>query len=378
MPSNVTYEFAKAREKYEAASTPYEKLAALEEMRSTAPSHKGAERLRAEITRKIARVRSEIEREKKQASKKGGGSTLSVKKDGVGQVVLVGLPNSGKSTFFNYLTGLKAVVGDWEFSTTKPEIGMVNYKDTNIQLVDLPAIIKDSHRGKANGKEILAIIRNADLIVTILNAKKAKEEYEIIEQELKKAGILLNQTKPNIKVTSSQFPGISITGKKFLKFPQKQLVNYLKGMGLFNSQVILREETTMEKLSQSMDERIVYKKGMVVYNCGEPKEKPELPKKVYQIIFDKENKQQEVIAKKLFDLLEKVYIYTKRPGKAVAFDDPLVLKKGTTVSEAAKYVHKEIAKKMKFAKVWGSTKFDRQRVGKNYKVKNGDIVEFNF
>lgn len=378
MPANVTYEFAKAREKYENASSSYEKLAALEEMRSTAPKHKGGEHLRAEINRKIAQIRSEIEREKKQASKRSGGPTLSVKKDGAGQIVLVGLPNSGKTTFFNYMTGLKATIGNWEFTTSKPEIGMANYQKTNIQLVDLPAVTKGSHEGKAKGKEILSIIRNTDGIAIILDSKKAVEEYSTIEEELKKAGILLNQEKPRISITASQFPGISITGKQFLKITQEQLTHFLKGMGMFNAQVVLREETTLEKLSQSLNERLVYKKAIILYTKGEPEKKITFFPKEKQLAFEKKEEQKEKIAQKLFELLEKVYIYTKRPGQEPAYHEPLVLNKGATVLEAAEHVHKEIAGKLKFAKVWGSTKFNGQQVGKKYRVQNGDIVEFNF
>ncbi|MBU0662382.1 GTP-binding protein, partial [Candidatus Micrarchaeota archaeon] len=98
MPSNVSFEYTKAQGKYEQASTNSEKLAALQEMRSTAPKHKGAEKLRAEISGKLARLKRDMEKQREQAKKTSGGKSLNVRKEGAGQVVLVGMPNSGKST----------------------------------------------------------------------------------------------------------------------------------------------------------------------------------------------------------------------------------------------------------------------------------------
>ena len=98
MPANYNYEFTKAMQEYEHANTLEEKLQALKLMKQTAPTHKGAEKLRLDISKKIGKIKSKIKLEKQ---KKSSRKTLSIKKEGVAQIVLVGLPNSGKSTMLN-------------------------------------------------------------------------------------------------------------------------------------------------------------------------------------------------------------------------------------------------------------------------------------
>lgn len=376
MTTNVSIEFANAQDKYDRAGTPAEKLAALEEMRSHCPTHKGAEAMRGGINKKIAVLKAEMEKEKKQASKQGGGPTLSVKKEGIGQIVIVGLPNAGKSTFFNAVTGLSTPVEEYEFSTPLPEIGMIDFKGTKIQLVDLPPIIEGSSEGRVNGKEILAIVRNADAIVLLLNVATQEEDYRILSTELKKSGILLNRKKPNISIVQSTFPGISITGKEFLKIPMESFVEYLKGSSLNNAQVILREPTTLDTVEEALDETLVYKRTMIVYTKGTPTRRVEAGEGALHIAWSPQNPRPDEMINRLFEILDKVYVFTKKPGQE-ASKIALVAPKGSTILDIAALVHKDIAANLKHAKIWGSSKFEGQRVAKDYVVQDGDVVEFN-
>jgi small GTP-binding protein len=377
MTTNVSIEYANALAKYEQAKTTNEKLAALEEMKSHCPSHKGAEKMRAEITTKIAKLKEQIEKEKAQASKKGGGPTIAVKKDGAGQLVLVGVPNSGKTTFFNAMTGLNGLVGDYEFTTTLPDVGMIDFKGAKIQLVDLPPITEGSAEGKMNGKEILAVVRNADALVFVLSAQNATNEFLLLKKELEKTGILLNRKKPNISVTPSSFPGFSLTGKEFLKIPQETLVEYLKGRGLHNVQVILREPTTLETIEEVMDETLAYKRCMIVLMKSTKHAEVKREKGMIMYTWENTPEQKKVALDLLFEVLDKVYVYTKKPGQEAA-TIPLIVNKGANVLDVAALVHKDIVQNFKYAKVWGSAKFDGQRVAKDYLVQDGDIIEFNW
>ena len=66
-------------------------------------------------------------------------------------------------------------------------------------------------------------------------------------------------------------------------------------------------------------------------------------------------------------------MWTKKPGEEKA-EKPLALKEGSTVEDVANVLHKDF-KKFKFAKIWGSGKFQGQRVARNYELKDGDTVE---
>ncbi len=359
MPSNVSLEFAMAQKKYYAAITPQEKLVALQEMKSTAPSHKGAENLRSEINRKISALKSSIERQKSQQSKKGSAPTMYIRKDGVGQIMIVGLPNSGKSWLLNNLVGKEmAEVTEYPFSTVQPVPAMMSYEGALVQLVEAPAIISGSSDGKAQGKEIISIIRTTDALIVTCDKE---EEKKIIAEELNKSHIYLNRTRPPIVVKHSSFSGIQISGKDYLAFPQEQLIGYLKSTGYANSNVIVSGKiNSLSDVAEALDESIVYKKALFV----NPREVT-----AHSIIDLKDQ---------IFLLLDKILVYTKKPGVDAEKKEPLALAKGSTLFDLAMHLHKDFAKKLKFAKVWGAnTKFDGQRVGPEYKLQNKDVVEIS-
>ena len=354
MPSNVSIEYAKAEAKLVEARTQLEKLAVLEEMNRYAPKHKGAEKLRAGISHKIAKLKREIEKEKLVASKRGGsGSAISVKKEGSSQIVIVGLPNTGKSTLLKKLTGVDVEIASYEFTTTKPELGMMNYHGAMIQLVELPSIIEGSSTGKAQGTQILSVARTSDAIVICASNK---EEVKVIENELSRARIIVNEEKPNLVIKQSQFKGITLTGKKKLQVPLEQLISFLNNAGIRQANIIINEKkATLDMFARVLDNRIVYKKSVVINP------------------FD--NEDTETLKDRLFSLLGKILVYTKKPGEEADLSLPLVVDVGSNVEVIARIVHKEMATHLKHAKVWGSTKFDGQHVSKDYILHNKDIVE---
>ena len=357
MPVNPGFEYVVAEERYHKARTPSEKLSCLIEMLRTVPKHKGTEKIRAEFTHKIALLRREIEKQKEVQSKRGSGATIAVKKEGIGQVVLVGMPNSGKSTLLNMLTDAKAEVAPYPFTTKKPEVGMLDYKGAKIQLVEVPALIEGSSEGKASGAQALSIIRNADAIIFVLSsAENADAELKILQNELEKANIKANKSRPNIKIRQSEFKGITISGKKFLKIKEGELSDFLKGIGIHNASIVLNEPTTIDRIAEVLDDRIIYKRAL-------------------NIIIEKDAKNIDELKRSIFALLNKILIYTKKPGVQADLNEPLIASKGASIEEIAKTLHKGLAQKFKYAKVWGSTKFPGQRVSRNYRPRDFDIIE---
>ena len=355
MPTNVSIEFEQAQTKYDQANSPEAKLTALMEMKSTAPQHKGAENLRSEINRKISMLKASIERTKSTQSKKGSSPNIYVKKDGIGQIVLVGPPNGGKSWLLNKLVGRKvAEEAAYPFSTINPEPGMMDYGGGHIQLVEVPALVEGASEGKAQGRELISMIRNADAAIIV----GSKDDEKIILSELEKGHIILNKEKPRIEVKHSNFQGIQLSGKEYLKFPVEQLEGYLRSVGFTNSSVIITEPiNSLAEVSQALDDRIMYKKALTV----------DARTITEHALLD--------LKDKIFLLLDVILVYTKKPGVEAEMNEPLALEKGATISDLAKSLHKDLAKKLKFAKVWGSTKFPGQRVGPDHVLHHKDVVE---
>ncbi len=354
MTTNPGPEYFLAQEKYDAAKTPEEKLRYLQEMYKHAPKHKASEKMVAELTWKISQLKKEAERQKEQSSKKGGGYSLNVKKDGAGQIAIVGMPNSGKSQLLKTLTGADVEVAEYPFTTTEPAIGMMPYNGVQVQLVEVPALVQGSSEGKANGTQLLSVVRNADAIIIIC---REPSEAQVIVQELKNASIIVTKKKPRVFINDTEFSGITIGGKQHLKMPEAELVDVLKKRGTFKASVMLEEPTDMATLLEALDTSLDYKNCLAIKTL-EWKDTPELRAKI-------------------FGLLEKIIVYTKKPGQDADTGQPLLVRKDATVSEAAELVHKDIAKNLKFAKVWGSAKFPGQRVAKEYVLQNGDIVELS-
>jgi len=195
MPTNVNVEYAKAEREYLNARTNQEKFETLKKMLSVAPNHKGAEKLRADIKQRIAKIRGILIKEKKQKS--GGYSGFSIKKEGAAQIVIVGTTNSGKSTLLNKLTNADVEVAEYPFTTKKPEVGIIDYYGIKLQIIEIPAIVKNFSETQL-GPTFLGIIKNADLIILMF---KTPEEKKLLDEELNEVDkpILIYNNQENIK-----------------------------------------------------------------------------------------------------------------------------------------------------------------------------------
>ena len=142
MPTNLPPDYFAAEKVYKNAKTSEEKIAALEEMLAIMPHHKGTDKLRAGLRRKIAQLR---DNEEKQARTKRG-SVFSIDKQGAAQNILLGFPNTGKSTLLSRLTNASPDIAGYPYTTAIPVIGMMEYEDIQVQLVDLPATRSGSSR----------------------------------------------------------------------------------------------------------------------------------------------------------------------------------------------------------------------------------------
>jgi hypothetical protein len=382
MTTNVSIEFTQAETEYYQASSPQAKLEALQKMLTMAPSHKGGENLRREISKKIGAVRKDVEKAKEQASKRGGAQTLNVKKEGAGQIVLIGVANSGKSTLLQALTGVDVAIAPYPFTTTKPEMGMMAFEGAKFQVVELPALMEGSAEGRSQGTQIISVARNADVIALVVNAATIAEEFAILKGEFHQSKVILNREKPRIEIRPTDFKGITISGKNHLPMGEIEFTEFLKTQHIFNAEVILGESVTYEKVLEVLDEGYVYKKSALMVNehmGALPEALRKNLEKNWMVLTFSDLSEHEVtqIKSGLFAKLGRVIVYTKKPGEKADSNDPLVVPKGTTVEKIAELVHKDIAKNIKYARVWGHSKFEGQRVPKDYILQNFDTIEFN-
>lgn len=103
-------------------------------------------------------------------------------------VGLVGFPNAGKSTLLSVLTAAKPKIADYAFTTLKPNLGIVKYRDfQTFVIADIPGIIEGAHEGKGLGHRFLRHIeRNSTLLFLIpADSEDINKEYEVLLNELK-------------------------------------------------------------------------------------------------------------------------------------------------------------------------------------------------
>ncbi|MCK9293017.1 MAG: GTPase [archaeon] len=367
MPANVSFEFSIAQKKYDDAKTDEEKIVALQDMVSKAPGHKGAENLRKDLSRKLSSLKNKIEKQALTNAKRSG-NTINIKKEGAGQVVIVGLANTGKSTFLSEFTNSKPLIAPYPYSTTKPEVGILNYGGALIQLVELPSFLENHDLTS----QIYSMIRTADLCILIIK-NGLISELETLIKIIESKDVFITKKKPKISFTKSDFLGISFINEQNLLVPKAQAIDFLRSSGFRSQNIILNQKTTMEDLLLLVNPRASFVPTIIV---SMPFAR-NIKKTKYKDLDVFDFSQKEEIIEKIFELLEKVIVYTKKPGQKADKTEPLVLKKGETIVDAAKIIHKTIYKNLKSAKVWGSTKFPGQVVSKKYVLKNHDVVEFN-
>jgi ribosome-interacting GTPase 1 len=337
MPANLTPEYLDAEKQFKAAQTNSEKLAALEEMLATIPKHKGTEKMQADIKRRIAKVRAEMQR-------KGGPARSAavprIEKQGAGQVVLVGAPNTGKSLLVRKLTHATPEVAEYPFTTRMPCPGMMPFEDIQVQLVDLPPI-----HPEFSESWLPQVIRYADavLLVVDLAALDLLEEIEITVGHLEKSRILLRD-RPVLEPATNA-PADPRLSHGCVVLPTLLAANKRDLPGAAENASVLKElyADRFPMISVSAEK-------------GEGLEDLKLA---------------------IFDRLSILRVYTKVPGRKADLTAPYVLKRGATVATLAEHVHKDLAESLKYARVWGHGKFEGQMVQRDYVLVDRDIVELH-
>lgn len=369
MPINARPEYFKAEGKYYQAETTSERIKALEEMLSTAPSHKGAEKLRAGIKQKLSKQRELLTKEKQ---KKGSGKSFAVKKEGAVQVVLVSVPNAGKSILLSKVTNAKPQIADYDFTTKTPEVGIMDYKGVQIQIVEIPAFYED-YAYRENGPAFMSVIRNADLVIVLLDSTKdPKTQKELIDAEFEKAQIKINSEHPPIKVKKSSTGGIGFVNRHNIKTSDKEMIKLLHENGMHNVIIDFYGKVTIEDLADAINESLVYKPCIYIHS------KSDLSKiKIIPSISSETGEGLKKLKEKIWKKLKLIKVYTKTPGKPKNFP-PIALEKGSKVKDLTLYIHKDFLKKFRFARIWGkSAKFNGQTVGLEHKLKDEDVVELH-
>ena len=321
----------------------------------------------------------------KQQSQSGGahGYGYGLKKTGDSTILMVGFPSVGKSTLLNSVTNASSKVAAYDFTTLDVVPGVLEYNDAHIQVLDLPGLIEGASSGAGRGKEVLSVARIADLVLLIASATKAEKEIGVMRKELYDSNFRLDKEPPEIKISKKSFGGISIGSTRKLKnLTEDSIKSMLQEFKVLNADVLLREDPDIDRFIDAMKSNRVYAPSLIVITKSDlidSKRSQELKKNFPDaaLISCEQKKGLEEFKAKVWDKLGLLRIYLKPVGKEPDMEQPLIMKKGATVADVARKINRNWEGNLKYAKVWGSSKFPGQALGGDYKLKDKDVVELH-
>jgi len=326
MPANLTPDYYDAEKRYKKAKTREERMAAIEEMLAVIPKHKGTEKLQGDLKKRLSKLRN---LEDKRGGKRG--DPYKIPREGAGRAVLVGAPNSGKSAMMKALTNAEPEVAPYPFSTVKPAPGMMDYEDIKIQLVDTAPVTPDRVEVYHSN-----LVRGAELVLCMvdLGASDPVAQFEEVAGIFEKIKIRFAPEAPE------EAHAYGVADRKTLVIASKY---DLDEDDILLTDLVERSGTGLEVIPFSAEGGINH----------------------------------DLIRETVFRALNVLRIYSKIPGKPADMNAPYVLPTGSTVEDVARMVHKDFQDNLRYARIWGSERFDGQKVQRDYEVHDKDILELH-
>jgi uncharacterized protein len=325
VPANLPPQYFAAEKNFREAKDPQEKIAALEEMIAVMPKHKGTDHLKAELRARISKLNQE-------AGHHAGGTRASmvVEREGAGQVAVIGLPNAGKSQLVTVLTKAAPLVADYPLTTHAATPGMMPYGGIQIQLIDTPPLAPQTVEWW-----LPPMLRRADALLVMVDlSQEPVRQLESIKRELEKMRIELGDQN------SESYDGSPAWHKKALAAGNKADLD--------------EEGLNFQALREACGGSFSAIAISALHGSG-----------------------LEELKQLIFETLDVIRVYTKTPGRKADLQEPFVLPRGSTLADAAASVHKDLAGRLKFARLWGSGKHEGMMVRRDYVLSDGDVIELH-
>jgi len=390
MPTNLPSEARHKWNEVSMARDPAEKLRLMREFLSLVPKHKGTAKLCAQVKRQMAILRREIEEKKRRRTGRGG-PKFFIEKEGAAQIVILGPTKVGRSSLLASLTNARVEVSSYPFTTTEPIPGMMPYLDIQFQIVEAPALVRGAADGEGWGLQTLALARNADgLLLMVDLSNRPAEQLRLIIDELEKARIVTQKPKAQITIERKHMGfglRIVIMGK-LIDCTSKDIEELLKAYRIRDAIVKIQGEASLDDIEDAIFESTVYRPAIILAN------KADLVNNVQQVIDElgrvvkdklkiipiscKTKLNLDKLGKEIFGMLDIIRVYTKEPDEKKPSPKPFILKREPTVMDLAKQIHSDFVERFLFARVWSDRlSFSPQKVGLNFKLEDGDIVEIH-
>ena len=282
----------------------------------------------------------------------------------------------------NALTNANSPVGSYAFTTLTVIPGILNYNYAKIQILDVPGVVRGAAAGTGRGKEVLAVIRNADLILILIDVFDP-EHYKVLQKEVYEADVRINQKVSDVKIVKTPRGGINIgTTVKLTKLDNKTVEDILKEFKINNANIVIREDISADQLIDIIEGNKVYLPAIVVLNKIDMVGKDELDKIKSKVrpnldVSAEKNIGIEGLKELIYRKLKIIRIYLKEYNKKADMEEPLIMWQDCTLKDLCSKLHKDFVNNFKYAKIWGSSaRFPGQKFPKlEHELFDKDIVE---
>ncbi|MGD0643494.1 MAG: TGS domain-containing protein [Candidatus Bathyarchaeia archaeon] len=391
MPTNLPPEAMDKWAEVEAAHTPKEKMEKMQEFLSCVPQHKGTLKLRGQIKKKIAIIRKDLDDKKRKGTGKGGGGPkLFIEKEGSAQIALIGMTNVGKSCLMSATTNSKVLVTPTPYSTHEPVPGIMSFLDVQFQIVEAPAVMEGSADGRAGGHVTLGLARNADGVILMVDlSRDPVGQLKVVLGELEKSRVLVSKPSGRVDIDRRHAGAalrIILLGR-LIGCSMHEVEDLLRGYKISDAIVRISGDVSLDEVEDAIFESTIYKPAVIVANkldlngaaANLRHLKQYVNGKLPVIAMSCERKTGlDELGKALFDSLGVIRIYTKEPGMKIHSDHPFALRRGATINDLAKNIHKELVQNFVFAMVWATRlRFSPKKVGLTFVLEDGDVVEIH-
>jgi uncharacterized protein len=332
---------------------------------------------------KIARLKREMEENThgRVVSTGAASAGFDVRKSGDATVVLIGWPSVGKSTLLNSLTNAKSRVASYQFTTLTAVPGMMYYSGSKIQILDMPGIIEGAASGKGLGKRVLSVARTADLVLLILDVVQP-HHFSLLKKELSEIGIKVDQKPPNVIVEKTSIGGVSVNTQVPIAISERLIKEILHVYGIHNGRIIIREpELTDDQLIDVLSGNRIYIPSLTVLNKIDLVNQGFLNEVQSKIgnnfipISADSNINIDALKQAIYQRLDLIRIYLRRKTGETDYEEPMIIRNGSSVGTVCSKIHRKMAMNFKYAQVWGrSAKFGGQKVGLDHTLVDEDVL----
>lgn len=362
-----------------------EQIADIEKEIRETPYHKGTERHIGMLRARISKLKEK--NETAGSGKSSGGGGYGVKKQGDATVVLVGPPSAGKSTLLNALTNAESKVAPYAFTTVSVIPGMMKYKDAYIQILDVPGLIEGAEEGKGRGREVISVVRGADLLVLMSDVTRV-EAIERNYAALERNGIRIDKERPRVRIEKKLSGGLIIKSNIPQQLDRETMKEIAWEMGIKSAEISLFENLSMERLIDAFSRNRVYVPSIKLLNKAEDviaseakqSEKDRHAKLAMTdaiLVSAEKNINLDEFRERVWKALNLYRVFLVRRDEEPSERNPLLLRGRVTLKEVAEKIGPEFAEEKKKAKIWGNgAKYEGQEVSLRVQIEDGMKIRF--